>query len=600
MGRLLARRAWWLVFGLMSCEPAPEISDLPLALRQLSACPVGVPSALEIAALGDFPSQRVSISGAAPSTPFDTLPSGTQELSLRAQTALGQARGRRVLGFTRSADPMWLLPEGPSCPLADVLLRATDGAVVSALPGGGALIAGGSDGPTLASADAELLRDGSEIGAPVASGMLLRRAFASATVWRDQVIVAGGTPDRRGAAHDTYELFDIARERFDAARSGKLQQPRMQHAALLLGDELLLVGGRSEGSGAVLASAELLDLESGVSEELPAANGLRQPRAFPALLSLDSGSVLALGGEDEEGRALGSVERFDRTQRRFEALASELPVRAELAVAALPGARVAWLACDRGTGAPCELWLLAETASGLTRSRVELPFSELAPSGLSELSLLPLGAGRLLLTAADDGDPNSRRRAFSIDPAAPSLSRVDATRVPRKLLALASGAIAELDSEGLSLRAAASEGRYASPAGDLLETRPDLLAHSAAGHFTREPAGLRASAPDARLDIAELRFAAFNLQLSLQGEAELLFYDEDAAPGALQLTAAGIQAASCSASRRASGIVNLTRRGRILQIDGTACTLEVSARPLGMGIHMSEGALLEALRITRR
>ena len=461
MVRDLTGRTWWLVFGLVSCQPAPDVGDLPLALRQLGACPLGPPSALTISALGDFPGQDVSIPVAEMSTPFELLPKGTLELSVLAETEAGRARGRKLLGFERDGDPVWMLPEGSSCPLADVLLRATDGAAVAALPGGGALIAGGSESLTLASADAELLREGSEIGVPVGSGMLLRRAFASASVWRDQVVVAGGTADRRGTAHDTYELFDIRGERFDAAHSGKLRQPRMQHAALLTGDELLLVGGRSEAGGAVLTSVERIDLGQGESEELPEANALREGRAFPAILRLDSGSVLVLAGQDEEGRVRGSVERLSRALARFELAARELPARAEVVVAALPGARVAWLTCDQGPGAQCELWLLAETPDGLTSTKLALPFAQEASAGLRELALSAYGSGRLLLTAADDSDPTGRRRAFEIDPAVPSLTRVTATRVPTRLVQLQSGAIAELDAEGLSLRAAATAGRWA-------------------------------------------------------------------------------------------------------------------------------------------
>jgi hypothetical protein len=586
-----------LLFCLVSCEPAPQISDLPLALRQLKACQVGEPSALEISALGDFPTETRIISATRPSTPFEPLPSGTRELALLARTEDGRARGRRTLGSAHDADPLWILPEGASCPLGDVLLRATEGTVAVALPAGGALIAGGSDGPTLASADVQLLYDGSEVGAAPAVGMLLRRAHASASVWRDQVVVAGGTPDRRGAAHDTYELFDLAQRRFDAARSGKLTHPRMQHAALVLGDELLIAGGRSEGAGPVLSTVELVDLARRASEELAPANELRVARAEPVLLRLDSGSVLLLAGRDDDGRVLGEVERFDREARRFELLASELPVRAEVVVAALPGARVAWLACDQGPGAVCELWLLAEQGQALSRTPVPLPFAQLASEGLRELALIGTGRGELLLTAADDSDPTGRRRAFSIDPAAPSLARAASSRVPSLLFALSSGAIAELGRDGMSLRAASSAGRYASPEGNVLALQPELLALDAPGHFLREQQGLSALAA-ARVDLGELRFGELTLELTLEGEGEVLLYDDDSTALTLPLTAAEVQLAGCRAQRPADGKLVVTRSGRALRSAG--CTTEAPAGELGVGVRLAQGARLRELRVTRR
>jgi hypothetical protein len=306
-----------------------------------------------------------------------------------------------------------------------------------------------------------------------------------------------------------------------------------------------------------------------------------------------------LAGQDEEGRVRGSVERLSRALARFELAARELPARAEVVVAALPGARVAWLTCDQGPGAQCELWLLAETPDGLTSTKLALPFAQEASAGLRELALSAYGSGRLLLTAADDSDPTGRRRAFEIDPAVPSLTRVTATRVPTRLVQLQSGAIAELDAEGLSLRAAATAGRWARVEGNLLETQPELLTLAAPGAFLREQGGLRARAPGARLDLGELRFAGLQLSLNLEWVGELLLYDGESEPVVLQLTAAEVRVGTCSAPRSASGMVSLVRSGRSLRVGGTGCVAEVPSGALGVGLRLEEGAFLRELRVAR-
>lgn len=602
----------WVIIPLIglsvwACEPETQLTTVPLVLRQLASCPLeGSPDSLEISALGDFQTRRVRVSPRETSTAFGALPEATRELGVSAASGVRTALGRRRMGVgIMDAQALWLLPLDSSCPLADDLVRVLDGTLAVALPGSALLIAGGTvpgGAPTLASAAALLLREGSEAAEPVASGMLLRRAYASATLLDDAVLVAGGAADLRGTAHDTYEIYDLASERFLAAMSGKLQGPRMQHAAWRLPDgKVLLAGGRAEAQGEPLASAELLDRESGTSKLLSEAQGPRVARIAPVLLQLDSGSVLLVAGRDAAGEVLGSIERFDVEpgHEHFLSVAEQLPPAEHLAVSALPGARLAWLACNTRSRVGCALSVISEQSEGYVSTPLALPWDEQAAAGLSELQLTTRGNGHLLLTAADDGDPNGRRRAFDIDLDVPALTRIDASRVAKALLTLESGAIAELDETGMSLRAATTEGSYASPLGNLIEpTRADLhIALSAPQHWQRTDAGLQARVDHARLDLTELRFADFALQLALTGDADVMLYDGGTALPALQLRGDSLTLAGCTSPRAADAAITVERRGDRLSVG--ACTVSITDQRVGIALTLMSNATLGSVTLER-
>lgn len=583
------------------CEPAPEVTTLPLGLRQVAACRIGALESLEISALGDFPTQRASLSVSAPSTAFERLPEGTRELGVRVQSASGPAFGRYVFGAAERAGSVLLLPDARSCTLIDDdRHRARAGAAIAALPSGGVLIAGGSDERNFALTTAAVWIPPDEIGETVGDdGMLLRRTYASATPWDGGVVVAGGLGEMRGNAHETFEVFEEVSRRF--VRSGRLRAPRMEHGAIALADgRLLLAGGRAEFEGEPLASAELLDVSKRAGELLQGEQGLRVARARPSLLRLDSGSVLVAAGQARDGSSLGSIERYDVIGRRFQLLADDLPVREELAVAALPGARLVWLTCDSRPG-DCELHLLFEREASFEREQLQVAFADEAPEGLSQLQLLPLRGAELLLTAADDSDPNLNRRAFVIDLVSGSLTKVDATRVPHALLRLRDGVISELDDAGISLRAAELLGRYDSPSGNLLYSR--YLELDSPKRWQREHDALRAERDGARLDLAPLRFGDARVQLELEGDAELLWYaDEGGAHVSLRVSRSELSLGACSRQLQAGAVFSLTRRAEQLSISergGAGCNALVPTGPAGLGLRASAGTLVRLLSVQR-
>jgi hypothetical protein len=583
------------------------VTTLPLALRELAACRLDPPSMLRVTALGDFPSRSSSIDPGASNSAFASLPTDTRELTVRALGDAGGGFGRHVLTAAVSGEaPLLLVPPGRSCPLADDLVRAPEGAALAALPSAGLLIAGGRESGNLASSTVQRLDAGRETGETVPDGMLLRRAYASASAWDGAIVIAGGVADVRGSAHETFEVFDVGLGRFTASSSDhKLRQARMQHAAVLVDQQqLLLVGGRSEADGPPLTAAELFDPAHAPGELLDGEHGLQVARVAPAAFRLDSGSILVLAGSGADGRVVGSIERFDPASRSFELRAEDLPVRAEVAVAPLPGARVAWLACDVGPGATCALNVLYERNAGFEREWLALPFEELAPSGLRALQLLPMASGSLLLTAADDSDPNTSRRAFVIDPSAGQLTRIEATRSPTWLLGLASGEIAELDAAGASLRAAQDIGRYDSPPGNLLADESAYLVLDAADHWQRDDDGLSAQLDGARLDLPSLRFEQLQLELESDGDWELIWSDAPADRQlALRVSSQMVELGDCHVPLPSGVRLALTRSGSQLTAatarGAPLCTGPAPSGELGVGLRASAGTRLRWLSVTR-
>ncbi|HTU59412.1 MAG TPA: hypothetical protein VMF89_13275, partial [Polyangiales bacterium] len=218
---------------------------------------------------------------------------------------------------------------------------------------------------------------------------------------------------------------------------------------------------------------------------------------------------------------------------------------------------------------------------------------------LTELRLVYAGRGLLLWTGADDSDPTGRRRAFAIDVVNQTLQRLEASRVPAALLRLENGLIAELDAAGASLRAAFTRGRYASPEGDLLADADESLVLDAPGHWQRQDDGLLALSADARLDLAELRFAAFKARVRVQGDYALQFYDGLGQRAGLSVRGSTLELPGCRYQLQDDADLQLVRAGSRLTVSGTTCSLEVSGAALGIALVAEKDAVVRGVTIQR-
>jgi hypothetical protein len=246
-----------------------------------------------------------------------------------------------------------------------------------------------------------------------------------------------------------------------------------------------------------------------------------------------------------------------------------------------------------------ELLLEVDAAGELQHVNVDLPWQELAPNGLKDLQLVDAGGGELLLTGADDSDPTGRRRAFFIDPIAKRMTRADASRVPSRLLRMNNGVIAEIDAAGTSLRATRSLGRYASPAMNLVTEGRQWLALDAPGHWLWQEQGVQALVPGARVDLAELRFAAFRAEVEVRGDFELVLYGGDGQELRVSAQSGQLQFGQCRAELPDPAALSLLRVGETLAISGTHCSARMFSGRVGLGLQLSAAAVLARLQLTR-
>jgi N-acetylneuraminic acid mutarotase len=123
-----------------------------------------------------------------------------------------------------------------------------------------------------------------------------------------RVLVTGGREGIKGTivVTDRCAIFDPRTETWSCVAS--MGSPRYYHATAFLPDGRVVVvaGRRPEGSSSkVLRSTEVYDPGSGIWED---SAELETGRLWHTATALLDGRVLVVGGEDDKGATLGSVE----------------------------------------------------------------------------------------------------------------------------------------------------------------------------------------------------------------------------------------------------------------------------------------------------
>ncbi|MCA9601372.1 MAG: hypothetical protein KC417_05080, partial [Myxococcales bacterium] len=515
-------------------EAAPEVLEGRVALGFAPGCrPAGALESVRVTALGDFAPREDAVEvldGKPGAVRLDGLPSTSTAVSVLALAEGGSWRAGATAAYhyPEGAERALLLPLARSCPLGDPGATVEPGAVAVALPAGGAMVTGGLvDG--LASRRSWYVAPGETLATVNAEGLADRRAGATISVVDGRVCVLGGVAGDAGPAHDTFEMFELGAKGPSAAERGSFCRGdaecvgRVDHGAVDLGrGRLLVVGGRAEAAGTPLDSAFVLDVRSGAVDTGIAP--LPNARASAAVVRLDDGTVLVVGGAGTGGGATGTVYAYDELARSFdEALDADgdaLGVAPRTSGVAVPleGARFAWFAGDGSAADRRTVSVytrLAPDAGVPVFRRTDL--DGVLPVALAGARGVALGGSSLLVIGFDGSDA----RAFVVDVGAASARETEASRAAAMVLGLADGAVLEINADGASLRRESLAHPLDAPPSSYLPGGASDLAFDAEGHWDASGDTVVAKADGARALVPVLRFGRVRVEMDADAGAEL-------------------------------------------------------------------------------
>jgi hypothetical protein len=178
------------------------------------------------------------------------------------------------------------------------LRGARTGHTATVLTNGKVLIVGGSDG-TADLSTAELYDPTIGKFTPTGSMHVARQGHTATLLYDDRVLIAGGKNQ------DTAEIYDpVTGEFTDAGHMSSVHADA--GAVLLLDGRVMIAGGEDNGH----ASAAI-DLWSPATFKWSASHtGLLSPRAASSLTLLRDGNVMSIGGVDEAGIEISSIEVY--------------------------------------------------------------------------------------------------------------------------------------------------------------------------------------------------------------------------------------------------------------------------------------------------
>ena len=581
---------------LFACgEPAPllTVNELRPTLPADRTClPAAPPSQLEIRALGDFPSAEADrfvdvwtmVDGRAP---IDRFPLDTRVLTVRTLGAW-QAGGAFLVPDGDSVAPVLLLPIGQSCGLSDPEVFAPEGSAVVALPGGGVLIAGGRDGAGSLRRVVHLT-DPAQLARVPEAALDDPRAYATATVDGDRVVIAGGLWD--DLVLDTFDVFDSSSGTFDREADEPLPSRRFDHgAAALPGGGVLLVGGRDslDPSRLPLGTAVIID-GAGDAREVPSQ--LVSARARPQVLVLDDGRVFVAGGVASGGGGVPTIERFDPDGETFVVIPEPFAVASGVAVA-LPGARIAWL---EPADARVQLRLFAGRDAFdplATEAALDRPLPEVFDAG--SIALLADGdvaiAGRTSAGAPDH---------VVVDVGTGDVRELDGRSGLDRIAMLADGSLLSLGPSDTALTAALRREhlrtRWDNPPATLIPEDTDWLVLDAEALWSDS------SLPARRAFLPTLRFERVRVVTLARGPVDLYLANESGDHVRVVLDPASAEVGLCSLDAPAPEIaVERVPGAIVLRSGATERRCEVALEgSVTLSWHLLDGTALDGAQIER-
>lgn len=496
-------------FSLAACaSPAPDVVPIEVRIGAADArCQPSRVRAARLAIEGDFvpePTDTVELLTAAGVRDLSELRPSLRALRVELDGDPSyRAIGRGAIEELRTRGVLAVLPPLVPCALLDSDVYLPEYGAVLAHADGSAWVVGGHG------VERRVLRvDARTRFAEVWPDALFnRRESPTASAYGRDVIVAGGAAGTTDTAYDTYEHLDEHARPVNRGPGGRLSLGRRDHAALVLGARLVLVGGRSGGAtDGLLARIDVVDLEVGTAALGPS---LTTPRLRPTLALQRDGGIVVAGGVDLAGAPIASIERIDGGLDRVRTIDLALP--APELVLSLPLDRLLHVAAhevrviELGGDSPRVVLLSRRTEIASPRGVV-------------------MASGRVLLVGAD---ASGRAVAELWTPHRDTASALEAARLPRALVWLRDGIVLELDTGGGSLRAIEEPGAWSSLPNDRLLVPTELASTALVAGLPGDLEGARATRAGVRMGLGAMRLGGLAITVEGEGARVLVLRDPE-------------------------------------------------------------------------
>jgi hypothetical protein len=303
----------WLALGIgglatcPSCTKGPTIATRVVTTHVPQACAVGGTAYAEYYALGDFEPPAPPATGHLLAATGEALPEVYDQTRALFVTARQSNRGWEGVAPVAAAGDVdvLVLPTLASCPLSASVGQRT-GSTVAPIGDERVLVVGGT-GKTTPPTYVARLDTGEVERLDGASDLLNVRTGATVTPFAGGAIVAGGM--QGNSPLDTAEVYSAAAGGFDH-QPFPLTRKRTQHGAVVLASgQTLLVGGRNDTDGLLLAMEIVDPVQRKAYVE--GVGNLAFGRVDPTVLRLASGEILVAGGFALNGMPIETLEWFE-------------------------------------------------------------------------------------------------------------------------------------------------------------------------------------------------------------------------------------------------------------------------------------------------
>jgi len=384
-----------VVSALASPVGCQETTTRVVNLHVTASCPIPTGSVGEYVALGDYnpsqPNHSSLLATDQAGQTIDGVPADVQSLALVA-TASDDSQFFGVTLVPPAGDvDMLLLPSASACKLNTKVGFAPGmifGAVTSST-----IIASGT---VVNQAEPQSFRIDLGTGQidTMQNGLQTPRVRAALAMLGSggQAVVSGGVSN--GITQKTAEIFDQASGGFEPSVI-QLAQDREDHAAVTLeSGNVLLVGGQNDQS-MLIAPTELISLDAVTGQWRSAESTvlLAQPRKNPYALRLADGTILVGGGYDENDVPIPDVEFFtpDATATEMSTPNVRVPARPVHAFVALDGGGALFVAApDRDPPDFQRAWFVSPDGGAV-------PIVPDVSAPLSDVKLFARAGGQALL-----------------------------------------------------------------------------------------------------------------------------------------------------------------------------------------------------------